>query len=656
MRAGSLFKRDPARTFFVLSSLLLLTSVLQAATPYTDELIAQAKKEQIAANPYWHRLLHFRRNIFGLYRSDVDDPKFFLSPQGRKDPQAELEATIKAFFVPAPVPAPGSVDDRAGTNVSTEPEESAQCKLPARYAWLKEQLKFDPARLPEDACPRLNRWLGHMNAESVTLVFASYYMNNPSSMYGHSFLRLNGKGHGPAQRLLDYTVNYAATVDTNNGILFAVYGLTGGYRGQFATVPYYIKVQEYNNMESRDLWEYQLNLEPEAVKRMTLHLWELGHSSIAYYFLNKNCSYQLLPVLEVAEPKLSLSHSFWFKAIPVDTLRAILREPGLVQNVELRPSHVTKMLSERQFLEPREMRTVERQVWADESRMKELLQPFPVPRQALMLDSAYSLFRYKVGFVRVQPPKVQEQDHRLLSARNALGALPPTAMKPSTQAPQFGHKTGRIGLSYGFTNRSHFEELSLRAAAHDQDDPPEGYLPGSQLQMFHLRLRYDNDRKVLYPQQLTLVDLISFSPWDRWVRKPSWRVQTGLNTANDLNKDPEHALYYGLGGGSGFSLATPISPHSIIYALAEVDSGIGTTFRDNYRLGGGGSTGFFVEVTRHYRAHFNASYFNYLGDPDSATKLQLFQSVPLYKDMELRMKLERQNIYKEVLLSLYVYL
>lgn len=638
-----------------LALLLFLPASLRAADPaYLEELLQKATLLKLADQSYWRRLLHYRRNFFGVYGSEIDDPRYFLSPKGRRDPHSELEATLRAFSM-----APSSVTSRMGEeeNDLRVGETAAACRFPARYAWLKEQLAWDEEKMPKVSCLRFERWRTHMNAESVSLVFASYYMNNPASMYGHTFLRLNGKGRDPNQRLLDYTVNYAATVTTNNGILFAVYGLTGGYRGHFSTMPYYMKVQEYNNLESRDLWEYQLDLSPTAVERLVQHLWEVGQHSIAYYFLNKNCSYQILPLLEVADEKLNLSHPFLFKAIPVDTLRKILDQPGLVSGSQLRPSHVTRLLAERAQLSPPEINATEALVWASETSMDQRLAPFPKERQALMLDTAYSFFRYKVGFSRNPKPKVSQQDNLLLRKRNALGpqsTSPPVI--PQTLAPENAHKTGRVGVSFGFSNRSQFEELSLRAAVHDQADPPEGFLPGSQLQMFLLRLRFDNNRKALYPQQFTLVDLMSFSPWDRWIRKPSWKIQTGLQVANDLPKDPEHALYYGLGGGSGLSFSLPWTKRTMVYALAEADSGIGRTFRDRYRLGGGGSTGFFLDLGNYYRLRAQARFIDYVGHPGSATQVRLTQSVSLMKDFEVRIQLDRQNHYKEVLTSLLWFL
>ena len=634
-----------------------------ATTAYRDELIRRASEKRLSETRDWHLLLHNRRNLFGVYRSEVDDPGFFLSPRGRHDPAAELEATLASFFEP-PVPL-GDI-------------QHPQCRYPARYAWLKEQLHFQTQVSSESApstshqegllehpCPRFEQWRSRMNADSVTLIFASYYMNNPASMYGHTFLRLNSRSYEGKEHLLDYVVNFAADVTTRNGIAFALWGLSGEYRGRFSTMPYYIKVQEYNNMESRDLWEYTLTLSPSEVERLLQHLWELGQTSMAYFFLNRNCSYQLLPVLEVARPSLHLKDAFWAKAIPVDTLRIVLKQPGLVAGVRRRPSHVTAMLAERSELQEPEIRLAEQLAKGVTPETSQGLSALRVSRQRLVLDSAYNLFRYRTGFKRDQPAPTQAQERKLLLLRHQTGMNeegPPQVPAPRDDLqlavpPDRGHRTGRVGVSYGFTHRSHFEELSLRSALHDQDDPTDGYLSGSQLQMFHLRLRYDNDHDVVYLKQLTLVDLISFSPWDRWVHPPSWRVGTGLEVAHDLDRNPEDSLYYALHGGSGVSVPLPFSRHAMAYALATADSGVGTVFRDNYRIGGGGMVGFFFDLAEVWRLHVDASHIHYpLGEPGGATRLRLIQAFPLTKTAQLRAQLERQNNYKEVLLSILVHL
>jgi hypothetical protein len=368
-----------------------------------------------------------------------------------------------------------------------------------------------------------------------------------------------------------------------------------------------------------------------------------------------------LPLLEAADPRLDCSRRFRLRAIPVDTLRVVLQQPGLVTGVHLRPSHVSRMLAERSKLSRGEVRAAETIARASsEGAIAHDLRSVARRRQALVLDAAYDLFRYRVGFSRDQPGSVRAQEQRLLVARNQAGLEGPPRrpeVEISSLSPEHGHQTGRLALAYGLTNRSHFEEINLRPAVHDQDDPPLGFTPWSQLQMFTLRLRWDDDRRTAFLQQFTLVDLMSYSALDRWVKHPSWKVNTGLQVANDLNRDPENALVYGLNGGSGFSMKIPFIPQSLVYALADADLGVGHPFRDKYRAGGGPSGGIFVTPVAWWRLHLHAVYYNYpLGNPGETTKLQLIQSVPLGRDLEVRFNLERQNAYKEVLFSLQAYL
>ncbi len=46
---------------------------------YKTELIIKAKEMNLAANPYWHTLLHYKKDFFGGFTSLVDDEKFFFS-------------------------------------------------------------------------------------------------------------------------------------------------------------------------------------------------------------------------------------------------------------------------------------------------------------------------------------------------------------------------------------------------------------------------------------------------------------------------------------------------------------------------------------------------------------------------------------------------
>ncbi|MGZ9190552.1 MAG: DUF7843 domain-containing protein, partial [Nitrospira sp.] len=159
----------------LLTAFLLTTSVEagESTTPYLQELIQRAHEARLADQREWHLLLHYRANLFGGYTSEQDEPGFFMSPNGKTDPEAELAATVTQFFSP----------DLVGRS-----KQPAQCAFVARYAWLKGQLSIDDSRLPPMKCERFEQWYAGFDAQSISLIFPAAFMNNPASMFGHTFL------------------------------------------------------------------------------------------------------------------------------------------------------------------------------------------------------------------------------------------------------------------------------------------------------------------------------------------------------------------------------------------------------------------------------------------------------------------------------------
>ncbi|HEX3644325.1 MAG TPA: DUF4105 domain-containing protein, partial [Vicinamibacterales bacterium] len=311
-----------------------------AQSPALAALLHDARERKLAESREWQVMLHYRPTAFGGWKSQADGLGFFFAGKvGKTDREAELAATIAALLRP-------SVRD------PTNPETMhPQCLFPARYAWIKEQL--GAAAFTDQTCPLLDTWRTGISAEAATLIYATAYLNSPASMYGHTFLRLQ-RATGEGNPLLDYAVNFAADADTTNGMVYAIAGLTGGFQGHFYVVPYYVKVQEYSNMESRDLWEYELALTREQIERLVLHAWETRSTYFDYFFLDENCSYQLLTLLEVADPTLHLIDDFGGRVVPADTIRVVIDQPGLVRRIGSRPSLVSTMTERRSHLDGRE--------------------------------------------------------------------------------------------------------------------------------------------------------------------------------------------------------------------------------------------------------------------------------------------------------------
>ena len=252
----------------------------------------------------------------------IDDPEFFLSKSGKNDPLSELEATIRSFFQ----------EDK-------EKAKETLCRFAARYFWLKDKLKFDISSLPYDGCAEFDVILKRTKPESAVLVFPSGYINSPASMFGHTLIRIDSAENSS---LLSYAVNYSATGNDINGILFAFKGIFGFYQGYFSILPYYEKVKEYGDIDHRDMWEYRLDLTKEEITLMMLHLWELQGIYSDYFFFDENCSYTLLFLLDAARPSLKLTDSFDLWVMPSDTIRMMVKR-NLVKDVIYRPSKSAKI-------------------------------------------------------------------------------------------------------------------------------------------------------------------------------------------------------------------------------------------------------------------------------------------------------------------------
>ena len=124
------YRRSP-HSFAWFLALLAFLAILNAPTAlagpsdfsYLSELIHKAVDARLADAREWHLLLHYRQNFLGGYTSEQDGPNFFLAPDGKTNPQTELEATLAKFFS----------DDLIG-----EAKQPVQCAFIARYHWLKE--------------------------------------------------------------------------------------------------------------------------------------------------------------------------------------------------------------------------------------------------------------------------------------------------------------------------------------------------------------------------------------------------------------------------------------------------------------------------------------------------------------------------------------
>ena len=493
------------------------------AAPHIDD----QRVQQLANDPFWISLGHYEAGKLSGWRSYVSDDKFFLAPDGAHHPDAELRATVEALYKPL------SLGDK-----------HPQCVYPARTRWLKAQLNLND--LPKAECAEFTQWFKDVAPHSTVMIFPAAYLNSPSSMFGHTLLRIDQADvqHNKTA-LLSYAINFGAYIEgSDNSILYAWKGLAGGYPGLFALVPYQEKLSEYRSLENRDLWEYRLNLTPEETQRMVEHVWELKQIQFDYFFFDENCSYRLLELLQVARPGLQLTTQFPLTAIPTDTVKAV-KEAGLVESIEYRPSRERELLDRAKALDPEEQQWV-LQVSADQGQLQNpSFKALPKARQALIIDAAYRLERYRANGLERDPTRSQ-RSFELLRAINQNPAPELQVDKP--ELPENGHESRTWQLGAGSRDDKAFAEYGLRMAYHDLNDNAPGFPLGAQIEILQLKLRqYEGNKWQV--QQLDLANIRSLTPRNDLLQPWSWQVGGGLERV--LGKHGDENLVSHVNGGAG---------------------------------------------------------------------------------------------------------
>jgi hypothetical protein len=606
------------------------TALAGSDPSYLPVLIAEAHTQNLARSAQWHALLHYRSNlIFPGVTGQADDTRFYLHPDGKTDPEAELDATLAAIFA-EPV-------------VETEQVQHPQCQFIARYHWLRDTLHFDRQRLPEQPCTRFQSWRNELNPQALTLVFPSAYINNPSSMFGHTLLRVDAADQDEHTRLLAYSINYAVNPTDSNGAIFTLKSLIGAYPGLFSMSPYYIKVREYSDLESRDIWEYQLNFSAEEIERLLMHTWELGPVKFDYYFFDENCAYHLLSLLEVARPGLTLTERFRVWVIPLDTVRAVVDLPGVVKQTIFRPATGTRLRQRLAGMNEIERRGVSALADPKAPDVATLLTAVPQERRALLADTAYDYLRSEDAAGHREHREAATRSRALLSARSQLPTGTEFETTTPTIHPDQGHRTRRLALSVGAEAGGRYEELRLRPAYHDLLDPVGGYAEGAQINFTDLALRHYAETDEVRVEQLRVIDIVSLSPRDEFFKPISWKFNIGLDSERLTKRDK--ISVFRLQGGAG--LAVRPWTDALLYGMVEGTLDVSGGLDGNVAFSVGPSLGLLAEPLPNWRVNLSLHYQPMpVGPGDNEHEVRLEQSYALNRDQAIRLNLSYQHEHR----------
>ena len=555
---------------------IILFSTLFALPTAHGSVVSQGMVDddtirKLAATREWQALGHYQPNrLTSGYKSQADDAGFFLAADGKTSPVAELRATLAAIQAP----------------VTGDDNDHASCEFPARDRWLREQLKMPET---EAHCADFQEWASELNTESVALVFAASYLNSPSSMFGHTFLRLDPPSDdSEANLLLANTISYAAdAAERDNELTFAYRGIFGGYPGITSVRPYYEMIRLYSDIENRDLWEYQLNLTPDEVDQMLAHAWEIQDRNFDYYFFDENCAYRLLALIDVARPGTHLLDEVSTHAIPSDTVRWVA-DRELVASVNYRPSAATQVNHALHQLTPENRRLASAIANGYVDTTGPEMAELSAREQANVLDATYDYVRYQSEAEGWPRDYAAPLSHDLLRTRSQIRDQAPleTPPTPSIRDDQ-GHETFRAGLNRGYSGSRHYTELSLRPAYHDVLDPPEGYRPGAQLQFLRFDSRFYPDKDELQVERIVGVEIRSLTPRNSFFKPLSWQVGFGGRRTETDSGNRVLTPYLEGGAGGSWMLGSQLQAIAVATADLEISSAI----RRGYDIAPGADAG-----------------------------------------------------------------
>lgn len=535
-------------------------------------------------SPEWKNLMHYQKGITGI-TSDVDDPTFFVSKDGKHDPKLELAENI--------------------LKINTRDKDYI-CRFPARFKYLNrtQNLRIDESILK--SCDKYQVYLADHYPKSVHLVFSSYYLESPASAFGHTFLRFSKNDYiqdDKQSELLDVGINYGASNTSSNPLVYTVYGIIGGFQGNFSSIPYFYKIREYNDFESRDLWSYELNFTEAQKEKLLDHLWELGGTWYYYYFFTGNCSQKILSLLDGVEPSWNLLDKLPFYIIPAETIKAIDQVPGLVKKISFRPSKRRIFQGTYGQLgdDERELfkKIIEKDDWNAFTSST-----LSAQSKAKILDVVieFSDYKYSKEILMETGPRY-DWKNKVLAERSKFSekGTDLNIATPKNEEPHTGHPPRKFKLMVNKTEGQSDLSLKLthRYALHDFTDRIEGNPRLSSINFF--KTDFDITKKTVKLNSFVPVEVASFNPWG------SYFFPLSLSGMIDYSKDKlnlcsiDCRVFKGsIASGPSWSF---YNDRFIPYVFFSSDFMYATSFNENFEFNAGILAGAIVRLYSFASAH-----------------------------------------------------
>jgi hypothetical protein len=506
----------PVLLLVFLQFMLVLTPAQAQERPQAIEVDAYlqlAAQKKLADHPVWSALLHVNEG-----KANIRSPSFLLSAADFSLTK-ELDATLRLLYTG---------------------DAKQVCRFPARYLWLRTELNLPELAL--QACDHFQEFKVRAPAEEITLAFASENLAQPSSMMGHTFLKLSGTD---AQgRRLEHAISFFTDAGGINLPKLFFDSMVIGKTGYFSLSPYQEKMALYLGEEQRSIWEYALRLSHFQKDLIQAHLEELRQTELVYFFQKYNCATVIDFILSIAGSGTLKNNGFWLT--PKDVVKRA-KELDLIENSRLISPNRWLIRALGEQFDANERSSIQQQVQAHAMSLDTELKSDKT-YMALQLARAYQAYRnetkkddpaqgvaFEKSLTQIVRDKYPQHQLQVFEIKNPL------------ETPQ----DSQLALGIVRQANQSYARIHLTPASHHIDDDNRQYFSETELLLFDLTLLKNLQNQQLLIDQFTVYAAKSLIPYDAMSGGVSGAIRIGMEAQFDAQFTARKTAY--MEGALGFT-------------------------------------------------------------------------------------------------------
>lgn len=380
--------------------------------------------------------------------------------------------------------------------------------------------------------------------------------------------------------------------------MYAMKGIFGGYYGFFSMDPYYVKINDYSEGEGRDIWEYELAFDQKDAQFLLAHFWEVRYQAkFKYYFLDDNCSFLVLKLIDATKPEWKVVNSDPPYVIPIETVKELKEIPGAIKSTHYRPSVRKKAETSYKNLNPIQKHETIKLLHHERS-------PAKISDANVLNTVILTLFSKRSknnGALSTEDQLLQD------STLIQLSTLDTSKLTTEVEAqgdPSKSHKVKQVGLGFGYQQKA-YGELSFRPGLHDMTDFQRGYLDYSELEVADIHARFKENQFTIH--NIDIFNLGLYRPTSLQENSFSWRTRWAYQNQSQIFCDFCKTAY----GEAAVGYAYHLYPKLLTYIMVGGFLNAGAIDTHELKSGGMSEIGTISNFTENTRLLFAlSSYLN----------------------------------------------